>query len=59
MHNADDPSLPEADEPGGRDVHVARAFPTAGLAPHVEDHHFAHPTVAPVARPAPPSTRQW
>jgi hypothetical protein len=34
MHNADDPSLPEAIEPGGRDAQVERALPTAGLAPH-------------------------
>jgi hypothetical protein len=36
MHIADDPSLPEAIEPGGRDAQVERALPTAGLAPHAE-----------------------
>jgi hypothetical protein len=59
MHNAEDPSLPEAIVPGGRDVPVERAFPAAGLAPHVGDHHFEHPAVAPVARPAAVTTPQW
>ena len=47
----------EAAEPGDeRTPHECRA---AEPARRIEDHHFEHPTVAPVSRPAPAATSQW
>ena len=40
-------------------MHVERALPAAGLAPHVGEHHFESPAVAPVARPAPVTSPEW
>jgi hypothetical protein len=57
MHT--DPSPPPLpDEPGGSERAPDERW-AAEIAQHVGDHHFEHPTVAPVSRPAPAATSQW
>jgi hypothetical protein len=60
MDDFQDP-FPEAVHDAGGDPRAPSARDeAAGSAPHVEDHHFQHPTVAPVSRDAPAAvTPDW
>jgi hypothetical protein len=55
QHTASSPD--ERAEPGDERTPDARR--AAEPDRRVEDHHFEHPTVAPVSRPAPAATSQW
>jgi hypothetical protein len=53
MQFIEDPSPPEAQGPGGTEPALNERSGAAGPAPHVGEHQFEYPTVAPAARPTP------
>jgi hypothetical protein len=59
MQHTRDPALRDVVAPGGTEHARDAGSGAAGPAAHVEDHHFEHPTVAPVSPPAPVPDARW
>ncbi|HMJ37732.1 MAG TPA: hypothetical protein VK501_27745 [Baekduia sp.] len=59
MQHREDPSPAGVAHPDAQHASLHAGSDAVGLAPHVGDHHFCHPNVAPVSRPVPAATRQW